>query len=342
MVVPREFLRRSKGIKLSLLLLLGFVAAGALCSSTNKEALVANSGGNSILGYRFDARNHVVSPPDRVIGGGSAGGAGARLNHPIALALDGSENIYAVNLGDDSGGPGITVHDAKARGNTAPVRTIPGDAAGLVKPTGIAIRQNPASILVSNRVDPPDPSRPPGILEFSMTPGRNAPTGRISGPATTISAPGGVALDAAQRVYVSEPETNRILMFEARPNTEWNGAPSGVLNGPLTLLNRPSGMAFDAKGNLYVANTGNSSITVYAADSKGNVAMGNAPPDRRISGVATRLNRPVAIAMDRNFRIFVTQNNEFLVFGKNATGSGAPESVIADSGPGGSFGIAIR
>ena len=331
-------------IKLFLAIIAGFILSGALCTSYNKEVLVSNTGANSITGFKFDSNGRLVSPPGRNIGGVVAGGSITRLNHPVALALDRSANIYSVNLGDGANGPGITVFSDNASGNVAPARTIPGNVAGLVKPTGIVFRPNPASILVSNRVDPPDPARPSGILEFSLTPGQDSPTGGILGSATTISAPGGVALDAAQRVYVSEPATNRILVFEAQPNTFLNTAPSGVISGELTLLNRPSAMAFDSKGNLYVANVGNSCITIYTADSAGNIARGNASPvpTRRIKGNATRLTSPGGISVDRNFRIFVTQGNELLIFGSSAGGNTAPESVVTDSHLSGTFGIAIR
>jgi hypothetical protein len=338
------FFGKYRFTQLFLLTVAGFILSGAQCTSSNQEVLVSNTGGNSITGFRFDSNGRVVSPPDRKIGGFVASGNITGLNNPLALALDGSENIYSTNLGDNAHGPSITVYNANANGNIAPTRTIPGNVAGLVKPTGIVIRPNPASILVSNWVDPPDPARPSGILEFSLTPGQDTPTGRILGSATTISAPGGVALDAALRVYVSEPRTNRILMFEARPNMDWNRAPSGVISGQPTLLDRPSAMTFDSKGNLYVVNMGNSSITIYAADSAGNIARGNVSPipTRRISGNATMLNLPTAIAVDKNFRIFVTQGNAFLIFGSSASGNAAPQSIVTDSNLSGTFGIAIR
>ncbi len=301
------------------------------------EVLIANQGSNSITGHAMDPNGSVSSAPGRIIGGGVLQN-NTGLRGTFGLALGGGDRIYAANQGDVSNPPSITVYAPDANGNVVPTRTISGAVTGLVKPQGLALRSD--AILVANWVDPPDPNRPSGILEFSMTPGEDAPRGSISGRNTSIAGPGGVALDLSLRVYVSEPSTNRILVFEAVPGTNSNRAPSWTIEGSATGLDHPTGLAFDSQGSLYVTNMGDSSITVYPPN-----ARGNAAPSRRIGGPGSPnsgLNQPFGITVDSAGRIFVTQGNSFLVFDSSAAGNASPLQIITDSNLNYTTGVAVR
>jgi hypothetical protein len=62
----------------------------------------------------------------------------------------------------------------------------------------------------------------------------------------------------------------------------------------------PSGIARDASGRIYVTNSATSTVTIYAANSNGNV-----PPLAVIGGSRTRLVNPTGIALDSTGKIHV-------------------------------------
>jgi len=62
----------------------------------------------------------------------------------------------------------------------------------------------------------------------------------------------------------------------------------------------PGGIARDAIGRIYVTNTQTNTVTIYAADSSGNV-----PPLAVIGGSETRLANPTGIALDASGKIYV-------------------------------------
>jgi serine/threonine protein kinase, bacterial len=67
-------------------------------------------------------------------------------------------------------------------------------------------------------------------------------------PFTALKWPGGVAMDAAGDVFVTDPDNNRVLKLPAGSSTPT------VL--PFTGLTTPSGVAVDSVGNVYVADGG--------------------------------------------------------------------------------------
>ncbi len=62
--------------------------------------------------------------------------------------------------------------------------------------------------------------------------------------------PGGIARDAAGRIYVTNTPTNTVTIYAA--NANGNVPPLAVIGGPLTQLASPTGIALDASGKIYV------------------------------------------------------------------------------------------
>ena len=84
---------------------------------------------------------------------------------------------------------------------------------------------------------------------------------------TLLSSTWGVALDATGKLWVSDPESNRVLAF-ANAITAPTGSPAAVVLGQASFtdeapglaqnrMNKPRGLTLDAAGNLYVADHGN-------------------------------------------------------------------------------------
>jgi sugar lactone lactonase YvrE len=74
----------------------------------------------------------------------------------------------------------------------------------------------------------------------------------VTSPVTT---PNGVAVDAANNVYVSDASTNQVWVV---PALSGSSAAPYMLN--FVGLNQPAGLALDSSGNLYVADSGNNQI----------------------------------------------------------------------------------
>jgi hypothetical protein len=167
------------------------------------------------------------------------------------------------------------------------------------------------------------------VTTYSRTANGNfTPLRIISGDATGLSNPAGLALDAVN---------NEILVANISSITVYSQAASGnapplrTISGAATGLAQPIGLAVDTLNDeILVANV--SSITVYSRTASGNVA-----PLRTISGASTGLMDPFGLAVD-------TVNNEVLVanFGGNtitaysrtADGDVAPRRTISGAATG--------
>ena len=140
-----------------------------------------------------------------------------------------------------------------------------------------------------------------GILKFAAgSNGDATPLANITGPATGFLAPGPLATDAAENLYVCDGNAIRIFP----PGADGNVAPKAVITGSNTRLSSVYSIALDRAGNIYALNAvpffdffGNGLqpqqiIFEFAAGSNGNVA-----PIAVISGPSTLLSGPSAIAI---------------------------------------------
>ncbi|HYA34698.1 MAG TPA: hypothetical protein VEF03_03715, partial [Candidatus Binataceae bacterium] len=138
-----------------------------------------------------------------------------------------------------------------------------------------------------------------GILKFAAgSDGDATPLANITGPATGFLAPGPLATDAAENLYVCDGNAIRIFP----PGADGNVAPKAVITGSATQLSSAYAIAFDRAGNIYALsaipffnpreNGWQEIVLEFAAGSNGNVA-----PIAVISGPSTLLASPAAIAI---------------------------------------------
>ncbi len=174
-------------------------------------------------------------------------------------------------------------------------------------------------------------------------------TGALRGAGLALVDPAGIALDRVFNVYVADAATNSVKVYGAwQAFTACDCAPIRTLAGRNTALDRPIGLAFDSRGNLYVTNfrqdTSNYGfVSVFAPDVDGDVApirilgvpygAGNTPPN---------LRRPIGIALGRLDRMFVTQEDEVLVFERDASGNDEPLQHLRHEKLNQTAGIAFR
>jgi len=314
---------------------------------------VTNAPTNTVTVYAASANGNV--PPIAVIGGSKT-----RLANPNGIALDASGKIYVLNGANDS----ITVYPPLASStgilNEAPVASIAGRKTRLDNPAGIAL-DSQGDIYVANSLGGPvvrHESYDRGTVTVypAGSHGNVAPIATISGAATGLAYPIGIALDSGGNMYVSNnniANTSSDLKYDASitvypAGSNGNAPPVATIAGDSTGLSYPWGIALDSSRNLYAVGYVNGvgyGVNVYPAGSNGNVS-----PSASIAGTDTGLNGPSGIALDSGGSLYVansyggpTGGGSVTVYPAGSSGDAVPTTTITSSFSGidGASGIAV-
>ncbi len=301
---------------------------------------VANAPTNTVTVYAASANGNV--PPIAVIGGSKT-----RLANPNGIALDASGKIYVLSGAENK----ITVYPPLASStgilDEAPNASIAGSKTRLDSPVGIAL-DSQGEIYVANSLGGPNVPNTDDKGRVTVYPagshGNVAPAATISGAATGLAYPIGIALDSGGNIYVSNSSTANtssdlkyepsITVYPAGSNG--NAPPSAVIAGDNTGLNYPQGIALDSSRNLYavgyVSGVGYS-VNVYPAGSNGNVS-----PSASIVGANTELNGPSGMALDSGGSLYVansdggpTGGGSVTIYPVGSSGDAAPATTITSS-----------
>jgi hypothetical protein len=214
-----------------------------------------------------------------------------------SIAVDSSGKIYVgTSVGKDELA-GVAIFASGSNGDVKPDAIIVGSGTELQNPKGIAVDQS-GSLLVANASGLSDGN---GVLVFPAGSGDDLrPSAIISGANTGSNWPIGIALDRRGHIYVANARRRglpaSIRVYAASSNG--NVSPIATIGGSETGIDDRNlrGIALDSAGNLYVTNDGrdgqDSSITVFAADSNGNVK-----PIAVIAGDNTGLSSAAGIAI---------------------------------------------
>jgi Lactonase, 7-bladed beta-propeller len=270
------------------------------------QVAVTNGLSNSITFYDggAGAPGNVNVPPVRLIAGPAT-----VLNKPSGIALysdpspGGSGDQYiAANSNNNS----IVTYSATVSNNTAPLRTITGYQTGLSQPSGVAIYPDPSSdptkdeIFVANRGN--DSITGYTRLDY----GNSLPLTTITGAATGLASPCGIAIDAKnQKIFAANSTNNSITVYSV--GDTGNIAPFSTLAGSSTLLSAPCGIYVDNINNeVIVANTGNDSVSVFSSTAFSS-GTDNVPPLRTITGPASGIHQPIGVQVAGN-ELWVADN----------------------------------
>jgi hypothetical protein len=195
--------------------------------TVNNELVVANTDGHSVTVYSRTASGNTA--PLRNLSGPATG-----LSFP-GVAVDTVNNELLVGNG---GNNSITVYSRTASGNTAPLRTLSGPATGLSVPSG----SGPALDLVNNELLVQNLVGN-SITVYSRTASGNAaPLRTISGPATGLNDPIGLAVDPVHNELVASSFIGSTVGVFSRTGSG-NVAPLRVLSGDMTGISGPEGLA---------------------------------------------------------------------------------------------------
>ena len=292
--------------------------------------------------------------------------SGKQLIIPQGVALDSAGNIYVVNGGIESGDqssdpPSVTIYRAGSKGHDAPMARIRGPKTGLKYSQAIALDSD-GYIYVSNQGQD---EKPDSITVYS--PGSNGnvvPARVISGPATLLSVPEGIAVDSSGRLFVSsfaagpsQSSNAAVLIFA--PGSNGNVAPFASIDCNCANLHTPGAITLSSNGNVYVTtrnlDTGTPGVAVFTENdqrtsnplnldsilahhptgpptTEGGYQGQCLTPILSIAGDQTRIADPGGIAVDPDGNIYVTNSDSSSdsigVFKADADGNVAPSYTI--------------
>ena len=243
-------------------------AWGLSISPERNELAVSVESSRQIVIYRKGAEGR--EQPLRTVRGPKTG-----LGDPHGVFLDGRNNeIIVANHGNQGGRqpapgdaparqrgtrvsepqpivggrfdePSITVYNADAKGDVAPIRRIQGEKTGLNWPMAIDVDRNRNEIAVANNGDS-------SIRVFRRTDaGDVAPVRVIKGPATRITGPMGVAYDLKNNeIWVANYGDHAAVVFPI--TASGNVAPKRILRNapagsPTVGFGNPGAVAYDSK-----------------------------------------------------------------------------------------------
>jgi sugar lactone lactonase YvrE len=303
---------------------------------------VTNNATNTVTVYAANASGNV--PPIAVIGGSKT-----KLTDPKGIALDASGMIYVLNGENRKGSIMVYPPVGISTGilNEAPIATIAGSKTRLHSPGGIAL-DSLGNIYVANEsggpVVPHERYDRGSVTVYPAgSDGNIAPIATISGAATGLAHPVGIALDSSGNIYVANiytANTTRSLEFESSitvypAGSKGNASPIAIIAGNNTGLDYAQGIALDSSRNLYVSGdlSYGSGVNAYPAGSNGNVS-----PSASIAGTDTGLASPDGITLDSGGNLYVSnsfggtsQSGSLTVYRAGSSGDAVPTTTITSN-----------
>ena len=277
----------------------------------------------------------------RGFAGDGAAASAAQLAGPSGLALDNSGTLYIVDQLNQR---------VRAVSSSGSISTIAGNGTagytGDGKGATSATLFNPFSVAVdgSGNVYIADTAnnviRKVSGGNITTVAGNQALGGGFTGDGgaatnAQLDQPGGIALDSAGNLYISDTANQRIRMVSGGTITTIAGigfpGPDG--DGGLAInarLSSPRGLRFDNVGNLYIADSGNHKIrkifggviTTIAGKGTQGFAGDNGP------AITAFLNRPLDVAADTAGNVYIADYNNSRI--RRVAANGVITTVAGD------------
>jgi sugar lactone lactonase YvrE len=232
-----------------------------------------------------------------IVGSANGTGASARFYEPQGVAVDGSENVYV----GDSGNNTIRIVTP-----TGVASTLVG---GLSNPIGVAVDGSGNVYEADYMSCTIRMITPVGVV--SILAGTAGKCG--SDNTGLLWMPTGVAVDGAGNVYVADSHNNTIDKITPAFGTGissilagtpgQNGNADGT--GAAARFNEPQGVAVDTSGNVYVADCNNNSIRVITPEGVVSTLAGWARGSADGDGKFASFNTPLGVAVDGSGNVYV-------------------------------------
>ncbi|MBS1815106.1 MAG: SMP-30/gluconolactonase/LRE family protein [Acidobacteria bacterium] len=265
-------------------------------------------------------------------------GATSTLTTPVGMFVsdvktDAAGNLYVGGMDIASGSGEVLVYPAGATGSAAPARTIMGSLTGLKLIQGLAL-DTTGQMYVSSWVNNGAAANSISVFASNAN-GNVAPVRTISGGATGLTSPAGLAVDSAGTVYVADGYLGRVSAFTSTQNGDVAPARS------FTTLYAPFQIAIDSANNLYLPladTTGNyGAVNVFPSTASGNLPT----PTRVVGGHALNAQGGIyGIALDSRNNLYCVYSPSsstslgaigIATFSPTASGNASPATVVTSS-----------
>ena len=242
---------------------------------------------------------------------------GAQLAEPKGVAVDAAGNLYIADydrIRKVSSGMIATV----AGGGNVVSDNGPATGAQLAQPYGAAV-DSAGNLYIADLGNRLIRKVSNGVV--TTVAGGGSVLGD-NGPATgaQLTWPGGVAVDAADNLYIAEQGSSRIrkvsngVIATVAGDGTWG---YGGDNGPATSaqLSGPWGVAVDSAGNLYIADTRNNRIRKVSNGVITTVAGNGTPGFSGDNGPASnaQLNGPSGVAVDAAGNLYIADSGNYRI-----------------------------
>ena len=325
----------------------GFSGGRATSARINNPSGVAVDGSGNL--YIADTENHRVRKVNSsggistVAGTGTSGSSGdggsataALLDTPLAVAVDGSGNLYISDFFNDRIRKVDSSGEITAFAGTG-TEGFSGDgglatAAELEDPRDVAV-DGSGNVYIAdqwnNRIRKVDTST--GIITTVAGNGTRGFAGD-GGQATAaqINRPRGVGVDGSGNLYIADSGNERIRKVDTSgiittvAGTGTTGFSGDGGQATAAQLNRPHGVAVDGTGNLYIAD--NLNHRIRKVDSSGVITTVAG------TGAAGRLDEPVRVAFDGSGNFYIADYGNHQI--RKVDSSGTITTVAGTGGAG--------
>jgi gliding motility-associated-like protein len=253
---------------------------------------------------------------------GKADGTGiaATFNEPAGLAIDEAGNIYVADAFN------FSIRKITPAGVVTTLANYSGGAFGLaVDPAGNIYVADAGN----NQIEKITPAGTITIIAGSSIPG----SANGTGTAASFHAPIGIAVDAADNLYVTD-QLNNLIRKITPASVVTTFAGSGAAGesdgiGTAASFNRPIGIAMDASRNIYIADYGGNKIrkitpagvvTTLAGSGGAGTADG--------TGAAASFSKPEGIAIDASGNLYIADTGNDLI--RKITPQGKVMTIAGD------------
>jgi trimeric autotransporter adhesin len=288
---------------------------------------IADSANNRIRKVSSGNITTIAGNGNAAFTGDGAAATAASFNQPVAVAIDGSGNIFVVDQLNNavrkitSAGVISTIAGTGTAGYNGD--NIAASTAQLYFPTGVAVDANGniyIADLANNRIR--EITAASGLITTVVGTGVAGYAGD-SGAATAaqLSAPSGVALSKSGDLYIVDQGNNvvRKVTSGTISTVAGTGAPGNTGDGgkaTAALLSNPYGIAVDSTGNFYISDVVNNRVRKVGTDGNISNAAGNGVAGFKGDGhsaTAAEVNGPHGLAIDSKGNLFIADTRNQVI-----------------------------